>query len=99
MTTLMQHHLVQAQRCMKHQADKNRSERSFAVGEMVFLKLQSYVQQTVAARGNLKLSFKLFGPYKILKCIGEVVYKLELPASSQVHLVVHLSQLKRKIPP
>ena len=55
MTTLMQHHLVRAQQRMKQQADKNRSERSFAVGDMVFLKLQPYVQQTVVARGNQKL--------------------------------------------
>jgi hypothetical protein len=37
--------LLQAQRRMKAHADKNRSERQFAVGDQVLLKLQPYAQQ------------------------------------------------------
>lgn len=66
MTDLMQQHLLRAQQRMKHQEDKNRSERSFQVGDMVFLKLQPYIQQSVAARGNQKLAFRFFRPYKVL---------------------------------
>lgn len=50
-------------------------------------------------RGNQKLSFRFFGPYKILQRIGAAAYKLELPPSSQILPVVHVSQLKRHIPP
>jgi hypothetical protein len=44
---LIRQHLVCAQSKMKKQADKRRSDREFAMGDMVYMKLQSYVQSTV----------------------------------------------------
>ena len=44
-----------------------------------------------------KLSPKYYGPYKVLQKIGTMAYKLELPASSRVHLVFHVSCLKNVI--
>jgi len=59
MDSLLQQHLHRAQQRMKRQADKARSERSFHVGDSVFLKLQPYVQSSLAPRANQKLAFKL----------------------------------------
>ena len=67
-------HLLRAQQRMKAQADKNRTERQFAEGESVFLKLQPYVQSSVVHRSNNKLAFRYYGPYPIVKRIGEVEY-------------------------
>jgi hypothetical protein len=49
------------------------------------------------AKKDNKLSPKYYGPYKVLQNIGTMAYKLELPASSQVHSLFHVSCLKKVI--
>lgn len=90
-------HLLCKQQRMKNQADKHRTERSFEVGIEVFLRLQPYLQSSVVKRANHKLAFKFFGPFHILQRVGQVAYRLELPVTSKVHPVFHVSQLKQCI--
>lgn len=97
MTDLIHQHLSRAKERMKRQADKQ--ERHFQEGELVFVKLQPYVQTTLAHRANQKLAFKYFGPFKILSRIGSVAYTLALPAGSAVHPTFHVSQLKKAVLP
>jgi len=44
-----------------------------------------------------KLSPRYYGPYKVLQKIGSMAYKLELPVSSQVRPIFHVSCLKKVI--
>jgi hypothetical protein len=97
MQDLLRQHLERIRLRMKNQADKKRSERAFNVGDRVFLKLQPYVQSSVAPRAHHKLLFKYYGPYEVLERIGEVAYRLKLPETSRIHPVIHVSQLKKAI--
>ncbi|WVZ69878.1 LOW QUALITY PROTEIN: hypothetical protein U9M48_018599 [Paspalum notatum var. saurae] len=97
MTAVLKQHLHRAKQRMKKQADKGRSERSFEVGDQVFLKLQPYIQSSLAFRSNQKLAFKFFGPFEILAKCGPVAYTLKLPANCSIHPTFHVSQLKKAI--
>lgn len=72
MVQLLQQRLLRAQQRQKMQVDKHRSERSFEVGDSVYLKLQPYVQTSIATRASHKLSFRYFGPYQIIAKVGAV---------------------------
>lgn len=94
---ILRTNLQLAQDRMKKFADIKRTARSFNIGDLVYLRLQPYKQQSVVQRRNLKLSPRFYGPYRVLEKIGTVAYRLELPPEAKIHPVFHVSCLKEKL--
>ncbi|XP_038973404.1 uncharacterized protein LOC103699041 [Phoenix dactylifera] len=93
----LRRNLCLAQERMTSHANQHRREVSFEVGDYVYLKLQPYRQTTVAFRGSLKLSPRFYGPFQVVKRVGPVAYKLDLPEGCQIHNVFHVSLLRKHL--
>ena len=91
---ILKKNLQTAQNQQKLYVDKHRIERSFEVGDLVYLRLQPYRQYSLKKKGAKKLKPRFYGPYRIIK-VGEVAYELELPQESKIHNVFHVSNLKK----
>jgi hypothetical protein len=74
MTDLLCQHLNHAQQHMKVFADHKRTERSFAMGDWAYLRVQPYIQTSMRQHGNAKLAFRYFGPYQVLAAGGSQAY-------------------------
>jgi hypothetical protein len=90
-------HLQRAQNQQKIYADKNKVERSFEVGDLVYLRLQPYRQSSIKRNGVEKLKPRFYGPYKVSRRVGEVAYEIELPPGRKIHNVFHVSCLKKAL--
>ncbi|KAE8726097.1 Laccase-6 [Hibiscus syriacus] len=63
---LLKNQLQIASNRMKQQEDKNRTDRTFQIGDLVYLKLQPYRQTSIALRRNLNLLKKFIGDSSIV---------------------------------
>ncbi|GAA0185392.1 hypothetical protein LIER_32679 [Lithospermum erythrorhizon] len=76
LTKVIKDNLALAHERMKKFADQSRTDKSFAIEDYVFLKLQSYRKNSIALRKHLKLAAKFYGPFKVVEKIGAMAYKL-----------------------
>ncbi|XP_050890468.1 uncharacterized protein LOC127095884 [Lathyrus oleraceus] len=91
---LLKENLTKARNRMVQQVNLHRKDKQFEVDQWVFLKLQPYRQSSVQHRPSQKLAKRYYGPFRIRRRIGPVAYELELPVSSRIHPVFHVSLLK-----
>ena len=82
-STLSRRHIME-------QANQQRSEVAYEVGDLVFL----LSKNITTARPSKKLDDKMLGPFKITAKIGSS-YHLELLASMRIHNVFYLSLLRK----
>ncbi|GJT65218.1 retrovirus-related pol polyprotein from transposon TNT 1-94 [Tanacetum coccineum] len=79
----------------KSYADLKRKPMEFQVGDKVMLKVSPW-KGVVRFGKRGKLNPRYVGPFKVLKKVGAVAYKLELPQElSRVHNMFHVSNLKK----
>ncbi|GJR17769.1 putative reverse transcriptase domain-containing protein [Tanacetum coccineum] len=79
----------------KSYADLKRKPMEFQVGDKVILKVLPW-KGVVPFGKRGKLNLRYVGPFKVLKKVGAVAYKLELPQElSRVHNTFHVSNLKK----
>ena len=75
---VLKENLQAAQNQQKLYANKHGIERNFDVGDLVYLRLQPYRQSSLKKKGVEKLKPRYYGPYKVVRKVGELAYELEL---------------------
>ena len=95
-TNLIQFEIKATQDRQKLYADLRRSDRSFEVGDMAFLRVKPKCSSLSLGKYK-KLSARYCGPYLITKKLLEQAYELQLPSHIKVHNVFHVNLLKRYV--
>ncbi|KAG8646403.1 hypothetical protein MANES_09G001401v8 [Manihot esculenta] len=86
--------LQQAQHHMKQFYDQGHRNASFVPGDFVWLRLHPHQQLSISSERSNKLGPLFYGPFKIIKPVGNVAYELELSLDSKIHNVFHVSLLR-----
>jgi hypothetical protein len=78
-------------------ADRHMVEHSFDVGDLVFLRLHPYRKSLLKKSDAKNLKPHFYGPYRVIRRIGDVAYELEIPEGIRIHNTFHVSFLKKAL--
>ncbi len=79
--------LARAQAYQARTYNKSHCDVEYKVDQKVWLR----VKNITIERPSRKLDWQRYGPYRIIERIEKVTYRLDLPASLQIHNVFHVS--------
>ena len=86
--------LAAAQARQKRYYDKGHRDISFQPGDQVLLRSKHIHMRTPQGRKSTpKLLPKWLGPFEVVKSVGAVSYRLDLPGTMKIHPVFHVSLL------
>lgn len=94
---VLKENLEMAHNRQKKYYDQHRAERSYDMGDMVYLRLQPFRQSSLKKWRAEKLQPRFFDPYRILRNVGDVAYELELLEGSKIYNTFHVSLLKKVV--
>lgn len=77
---------------MKARYDARHLPLNLKEGDQVFLKLHD--GYSIPGLANRKLSHQRVGPFKIIKKVGSLAYRLDLPPTMRIHPVISVAQLE-----
>ena len=69
----------------------------YEVGDWVYLKLQLHHQKSVASRPFSEARVSILWAIQVIQRAGKVADKLQFLESVHIHLVFHVSQLKKQL--
>ena len=87
----LKEHLDLAQQRMKLFVDHHKREVPYELGDRVFLKLQPYQMKSLARKLNEKPSSQHYGPFQIIKKLGQLASMLALPPECKLQPVFHVT--------
>ncbi|MCO5556365.1 hypothetical protein L7F22_009913 [Adiantum nelumboides] len=96
MLKLARQNVCQAQDRYNKYTDEMRRQVVFKEGDYVFLRVPEH-SESLKTGPTPQLSPRFCGPFKILRQVGSMAYKLELSANSRVHPVFHVSRLRQRL--
>jgi hypothetical protein len=88
--------ILKSQEVQAKYANEKRRDVSFKPGDQVLLSARK-LKVPLAENAKVKFQPCYYGPFKILKVVTPVTYKLKLPASFQIHPVIHAKYLKEYV--
>jgi hypothetical protein len=80
---------------MKYAHDKLHRSLEFAVGDLVWLRLNQLTVATIREGVQSKSASKYYWPYEVQERVGNLTYRLLLPPHACIRNVFHVAFLKK----
>ncbi len=98
---LVRDHIAASKDLQKQNADRRgrKLKVTFKVGDQVLLSTKNLPADAVSELGSTKLLPRWIGPFKVIKCVNDVSYKLETPQHRRFHSTFYVGRLKPYLDP
>lgn len=96
--TLAQDSIQKAQVRQAENADRQRQDHDFKIGDQVLLNAENVTVAADQNQSSRKLRPRFIGPYTIIEQYSPVSFRLELPPAMKIHDVFHVDRFRHYHP-